>query len=343
MRGKLLLSLCAILLASFAMAAPELRNDHPSHYIVKPGDTLWDISATFLENPWEWPHLWRGNSHIENPHLIYPGDELVLHMYNNQPALEVNGDGTGRVVKLSPRVRAHALDDAVPPIPLSEIKPFLNESQILTQAQLENSPYIVAQAGEHMIGATGDKIYASAITSNQHKTFTIYRPDGVYQDPDTKEVLGYAGLHIGDAHLLRPGDPATLRLNAVKQEVRIGDLLCPLASGHETTNFIPKPPNVTVNGKILAVIGGVTEIGPHNVVVINRGQRNGLKQGDVLAVHRTGRRIMDPMQKNKALTLPNERSGEMMVFRTFDKVSYALVVRATHPIHIFDTVTHPQA
>ena len=330
-------------LLSISVATAEnlkLRPNHPTEYVVKTGDTLWGISDQFLENPWLWPQLWQRNPQINNPHLIFPGDVLALHYVNGRPVLSLEHGG---IVKLSPKIRTAPLRHAIPPIPLSEIKPFLTASLILDKDELINAPYIVAYAGEHIVGGENQKMYVRGIPNDRNQSFSVFRDRGIYKDPETTEILGYSALHVGDARLQIFGKPSTFLITSSNQEVRIGDRLTPANKMHINTSFYPKKPRAKVEGFILDVIGGVTQIGQHQVVVISKGKNDGLQVGDVLAVYRTGHKIVDPVKihKHETIQLPNERTGEIMVFRTFSRLSYALVMRATSSIHVSDTVTNP--
>jgi len=200
----------------------------------------------------------------------------------------------------------------------------------------------VAHADEHVIVGSGDTIYVKGIPAQGPLTYNVYRPNGKYHDPDTNEMLGFAALHVGEAKIKHRSAPTTLILTVSTQEVLIGDRLYPIDQTHMAASFSPQAPKTTIKGKIIAVMNGVTEIGQHNVVVLNRGDRNNLRAGDVLAIYRAGRVIKDPADENgDAITLPDVRAGELMVFRTFPKVSYALVMHATSPIHTMDVVGNP--
>jgi nucleoid-associated protein YgaU len=338
---KILTLIIAALLAGAAVASSvALKPGHPQRYVVVKGDTLWDIAAKFLKNPWQWPNIWYANPQVKNPHLIYPGDTLTLVWVNGKPQIRIR---RGRpTIKLSPHARAIPLDKAIPTIPLSAIGPFLNRTRVVGKDELEKSPYIVSHADNRVIAGANQRVYVRGIKVS-HGQYAVVRKGDVYTDPVTKEVLGYEATYIGTASLERPGDPATLRLLDTTREALMGDRLLASSGQDFNTNFMPHAPRKKVNGQIISVVDGVSQIGQHQVVVINRGKREGMEVGHVLAVYQKGETVPDlvtPNRKDK-VKLPDERAGLLMVFRTFDKVSYALVMRATRAMHVYDYVRNP--
>ncbi len=332
--------LAAALVALAAHAAQEvaLNPDHPDRYVVKRGDTLWDIAARFLRDPWLWPEIWYVNPQIENPHLIYPGDVISLAYIDGKPRLVL--ERGRRTVKLSPRVRELPLDEAIPTIPLDAIRPFLSRPRVLGEGEFEAAPYVVASADEHLIAASGMRVYARGVDQGRGARYAVLRRGEVYRDPDTGEVLGLEAIHVADAEVQRGGDPAVLVLRRSSRETLPGDRLFPVGEDRYTDNFLPRAPERQVQGRIISVFDGVSRIGQYQVVVLNRGARDGMEPGHVLAVYRAGETIRDPVRKEK-VTLPDERAGIVMVFRTFDRVSYALVMSATRAIRVLDRVRNP--
>ncbi len=332
--------LAAALVALAAHAAQEvaLNPDHPDRYVVKRGDTLWDIAARFLRDPWLWPEIWHVNPQIENPHLIYPGDVISLVYVDGKPRLVL--ERGRRTVKLSPQVRELPLDEAIPTIPLDAIRPFLSRPRVLGEGEYEAAPYVVASADEHLIAASGMRVYARGVLGDAGARYAVLRRGQVYRDPDTGEVLGLEAIHVADAQVQRPGDPAVLVLQRSTRETLVGDRLFPVGEDRYTDNFLPRAPQQQVQGRIIAVFDGVSRIGQYQVVVLNRGARDGMEPGHVLAVYRAGETIRDPVRREK-VTLPDERAGIVMVFRTFDRVSYALVMSATRAIRVLDRVRNP--
>ena len=332
--------LAAALVALAAHAAQEvaLNPEHPDRYVVKRGDTLWDIAARFLRDPWLWPEIWYVNPQIENPHLIYPGDVISLAYIDGKPRLVL--ERGRRTVKLSPRVRELPLDEAIPTIPLDAIRPFLSRPRVLGEGEFEAAPYVVASADEHLIAASGMRVYARGVDRGRGARYAVLRRGEVYRDPDTGEVLGLEAIHVADAEVQRGGDPAVLVLRRSSRETLPGDRLFPVGEDRYTDNFLPRAPERQVQGRIISVFDGVSRIGQYQVVVLNRGARDGMEPGHVLAVYRAGETIRDPVRKEK-VTLPDERAGIVMVFRTFDRVSYALVMSATRAIRVLDRVRNP--
>ncbi len=313
---------------------------HPDDYTVVKGDTLWDISARFLSKPWYWPEVWYANPQIKNPHLIYPGDVISLVYVNGRPQLRLRRGGTD---KLSPQIRSEPLDTAIPTIPIDAIQQFLNHSRVVSQQELDAAPYLVESADEHLITGAGDRIYVRRITAPTPLHYGVYQQGKPYRDPDTGEALGVEALYVGDATLQRFGDPSTLLLAHSTREAVIGDRLLPMDENEVQRNFMPHAPATAVKGRIISVVDGVTQIGQHQVVVLNRGTRDGMEVGHVLAIFQAGSTVADKVsgKRGDTVTLPDERAGILMVFRTFDRVSYALVMSATRPIHVLDKVSNP--
>lgn len=338
---KLLAMVFALLMASLAFADTiALKANHPDRYVVVKGDTLWGIAGRFLRNPWLWPEVWYVNSQIKNPHLIYPGDVITLSYVNGKPRLTVQR-GMPTVV-LKPHAQPEPLNQAIPAIPLDAIQQFLTEPLVTDKNELKHAPYIVHIANEHIIGGAGDRIYVRRIKNARHQRFTVYRPSKPLIDPETHQLLGYEALYVGNARLLSFGHPSTLKLTRTSQEAAVGDRLRPVSERELRANFIPHAPKKPINGRIISVLNGVTQIGQYQVVVLNRGTRAGVNPGTVLAIYQTGRVIRDPVDgKHDKVKLPNERAGVLMVFRSFDRVSYGLVMSATRALHIEDTVRNP--
>lgn len=368
--------------------AQTVRADRPDVYTVQRGDTLWDISARFLKEPWLWPEIWQANPQIENPHLIYPGDEISLVYEGGEPRLRVR---RGRpVVKLSPSVRVVRRGaEAIPAIPIDAISQFLSRPRVVDEGYLETVPYVVSVGNEHLIAGAGFRIYARGRGLAGTNRFAVFRQGGPYVDPDTDQVLGYEALYLGDAMLERPGDPTTLRLVQSQREILAGDRLLPVDEQRIDGNLIPRPPGSTVRGAIIEVVDGVTQIGQYQIVVLNLGESNGLEPGTVLSVWQRGAVVEDKFYRGSSreesepeplietdparqggidgltmaadqvvrdlqrtvksafsprgdfVALPDERAGTIMVFRTYDRISYALVMDAERAMHVLDRVTNP--
>ncbi len=356
-KKALSLLLAALLLSVVAVAqdAVELSPDHPTRYIVKRGDTLWDISAHFLVEPWRWPEIWQTNPQVENPHLIFPGDELALFYRDGQPVVQITRRGEGavsrrtgpRTVKLSPRARVLERDDAVPTIPIDAIRPFLARPRVLGPGEFEAAPYVVSAGREHLVAALGMRVFVRGLNPAQGTRFGVFRRGQVYRNPsDPDDILGREAIHVADAVVEKPGDPATVLLLTSTQEVRAGDRLFPVTDDQVVSNFTPRAPDGDVNGQIISVVDGVTQIGENDIVVLNLGSQDGMEEGLVLGIFQSGDRVEDLWaQENGArgvfVDLPELRAGTVMVFRPFDRVSYALVMQATRAMHLLDTAKNP--
>ena len=332
----------AVLFAASLYAADVVLNpDHPDRYVVVKGDTLWDISAMFLRDPWLWPEVWYVNPQIANPHLIYPGDILNLVYVDGQPQLRMTrGYPT---VDLGPQIREQSLADAIPTIPIDAIRPFLTRALVVDANELDSAPYVVASAGEHVITGVSDRVYVRGIDDSEASVYDIFEPGGPYIDPDTNEVLGYEALYVGTGPIEQFGDPSTLFLAETTREIRTGDRLRPAEQASPITHYQPHAPGEDLEGHIISVIDGVTQIGQFNVVAIDLGTREGIEVGHVFRVFSKGHVIKDSFsgKRNDTVKLPDEDAGLLMVFRTFDKVSFGLIMKATSAIHINDFVRTP--
>lgn len=333
---------------SIQASAVDLKAGHPDTYTVKKGDTLWDISGTFLNEPWQWPELWHVNPQIENPHLIYPGDILKLVYIDGQPALTVQrGPRTltykkGDTVKLTPQVRTEPLDTVIPAIPLEYIQSYLVDNRVLTEEELAKAPYILAGDEQHIVMGSGDYIYGRGDWSQPHQAYGVYRKGPAYIDPETKEVLGVAALDLGLARYENAEkDVARFKLTKSREDIRPGDRLLPTEERKVDSVFYPKSPQGEVKGQIIHVFSGVRNVSQHDVVVLNLGERDGISIGDVLAVLGKGETVKDRVT-SELVKLPDERRGVLMVFRTFEKVSYGLILRAESPLKVLDVVKNPK-
>jgi len=306
--------------------------------VVKKGDTLWDISGVFLEKPWNWPQLWHVNPQVENPNLIYPGDELNLTYVDGKPQLTLT---RGRDVRLDPQVRMTPIERAIPAIPLEAVNAFLNRGRILAEADFKGAPYVLAGKEGHIVSGAGDEIFGRGKFNSDVTGYGIYRRGEAYVDPDTNELLGIQARDIGTAKLLaEEGEVATMAMNRSTEEVRRGDSLLPEEERRINANFFPSAPDNKIHGYLLSVEGGVSQIGRMNVVVINKGARDGLAEGNLLAIYKKGETVRDSVT-NDLVKTPDFRAGLLMVFRTFEKVSYGLVLRAERPLSVGDGIRNP--
>lgn len=328
----------------------ELAPGAPDKHIVVKGDTLWDISATFLKSPWRWPEVWQLNrEQIADPHWIYPGDIVYLDNSGASPRLRLGkrvdpmaadgrpGDGVSR---LEPVIRAGQLDkDAISTISLAAIEAFINRPLIVDEKGLAESPRIIAtQEGRVYLGR-GDRAYVRGIKEDGIADWHVYRPAKPLLDPDTRKPLAYEALYLGTAQVVRKGDPTTIRIVGNAEEIGEGDRLVP-ADAARTVNFAPRAPDGDVSGKIVSVYRGITQVGKNSVVALNVGKNHGLSVGHVLTVQLTGKLAKD-REANEVVKLPNEPIGQLLVFRTFDNISYGLVVDASQSISVGDSVVNP--
>ena len=314
-----------------------LSANSPDEYVVQVGDTLWDIAGTFLNDPWFWPEIWYVNPEIVNPHLIYPGDVLGLVYIDGQPRITTLRAGTYR---MSPQARITPLSEAVSSIPYESISAFLTTGVVLEKEEADAMPYLLRTRGDHLIAAAGNEVYVrGAGSARAGSRYSVVHVGEPLHDPDDGRLVGYQGIWVGEGTMRRAGDPATLWLTETAQEAKEGDRLLP-----ETVdiplNFFPKAPSAQIDGTIMSVVGGVTQIGQYQVVVVNRGTRDGLSIGDVLTVFQAGEEIEDRVRGGQ-VTLPDEEAGTVMMFKVYDEISYGLVMEATQAIHVLDAVRNP--
>jgi hypothetical protein len=300
MLNKIILVLALFLTPSLILADTLAINpDHPDKYVVEKGDTLWDISARFLEQPWRWSEIWKGNPQIDNPHLIYPGDVISLSYEGGQPVLSVNsGTGmvvSGRNVRLSPQIRSDYREDAISTIPIDAIHQFLVRPLVVSEDEMDSWPYVVASYDEHLIAGTGNKIYIRGLPEDlSSRRYSIYRKGPAYINPRKDSgVLGYEAIHVGDAIIEREGDPATAIITDAKREVLSGDKLVMESVDDVDTAIIPHSPNSEVEGNILSVVDGVSQIGQYQVVVLDVGNDDGVETGTVLGIYQSGYTVQD--------------------------------------------------
>ncbi len=337
----------ALVLLICCMAGPamaqsiDLKPDHPDRYVVVKGDTLWDISARFLRDPWLWPEVWQANPQIANPHLIYPGDTIALEFRDGRPVLRLQRGR--RTVKLSPKMRVQELDQAIPTIDPEAIRHFLNQARVAEEEELNRAPYVLEGVERRLLAGTpGERIYARGITGQETTRFGVYRIGGKYLNPaDSKDILGHEVVRVATAVLDKGGDPATLRVTDISREIRAGDRLLPVGRDSAADQHLfPRAPQPGTKGSIISVFDGVSMVGQYQGVVLNLGRQQGIQAGHVLAVFQANGRVRDPVT-GEEVKLPDERAGVLLVFRTFDRVSYALLMESTRPVRVGDSVRNP--
>ncbi len=310
----------------------QLRPDRPERHVVVKGDTLWGIASRFLTDPWRWAGVWKINEQIRNPHLIYPGDVVVLRIVDGKPELTVE--------RLEPKVRVESLVQPIPTVPYTAIAPFLNQPLIVGRHELERAGYVTAGLDARTALGSNDEFYARGLGQNPPEHYQLFRPGRPLTDPDTGEILAYEAHYLGDARLLKSGDPSKLQVTRVRQEIGPTDRLLKAPREVSQPHYFPHAPKKPLFGRILSATLGLREFGPMSVVAINLGAREGMEEGHVMRIMRARTRARDPLTRGPYV-VPEEESGLLMVFRVFERVSYALVMDATRPIHIYDAVRTP--
>lgn len=384
-----LLMLCCLPTISLADDV-QLQPNHPERYVVVKGDTLWGISGKFLKDPWMWPKVWKMNrAQIKNPHLIYPGDVIVLDTSSGSPQFHVLHE----TVTLQPGIREEAIEkEAIPTIAPNVIAPFLTQPLVIENGELHDAPVIIAGPENRVAFGSGIKVYTTGIEEGSGLLWNIYRPGKALIDPDTKQQLGIEALYLGDARVETFGDPASVTILRAREEIFTDDKLVVAPETVQAT-FIPRAPDSEIHGSIMTIYGGVAEAGNNSIVSINRGAKDGLEVGHVLSINRLGTYVSrDPKKKKLAqkyplkepkfpdtdygeeastkkdkdkakieapppvekdtakdeqandktqIKLPDERIGLLMIFRTFERVSYGLILQISQPVNVLDLVQTP--
>jgi hypothetical protein len=323
----------------------RVQDDAPLRYVVKKGDTLWAISKKFLKDPWQWPEVWTtNNTRVTNPHLIYPGEELLLVYKDKKPQIVPSGEMAveNTADKLSPRIRQLPLEQAIPTIPIAAIRQFLKGPRVVTDDELSRAPYVVEFNELHLAGSAGMGAYVKNLARPLRAGYSVVRRGDAYRDPDTGELLGYEAIPTAEGEVRELGKLSTVQLLSSTREVNVGDRLLPQESDLFNANFYPHAPNGAVGGRIISVYDGLSEIGQFQIVTLNRGAKQGLEPGHVLSILQAGGLASDPYAPGK-LQLPDEFAGTLLIFKVTPRVSYGLVMEATRAIHVLDKVEKPRA
>jgi hypothetical protein len=398
-----LILLMTPLAPALAADASALQEGAPDQYIVVPGDTLWGISGRFLKDPWKWPEVWRMNQEqLRNPHRIYPGDVIVLDRSGAELQLRLlraDDPATGAAtaaaaaapgaapapardtVKLSPRTRAQPLaDKAIPAISPSVIEPFLSRPLVVGQDELDSAPFVLANQENHVAIGAGSVAYVEGLSSDKGDIWQLFRRGDALIDPDTDDILGYQATYLGEARVIRRGNPATIEITKSAQEIYAGDRLLPAAKERPTFSYVPRAPWKPVRGRIMSTYASLGETGPLGIVALSKGSKDGLEVGHVLAIYKNQTTLtygtrMAPLYGREGLSLsdsprayyreeltprdaplyergrritveeaaklPDDRFGLVMVFRTFDRAAFGLVMQASRPVAVNDLVTNP--
>ena len=338
---------CLVALSAWGQAPKPrsplaLKPNAPDRYVVVPGDTLWGIAERFTDSPWRWPELWNMNrDQIRNPHRIYPGNVILIDRSTGRLAMA----GT---VKLSPRVRTESMmGEAIPTIPPQAIEPFLSRPLLIEPDGIDSAPRIVALDEGRVVAGDGGKAFVSGMGGSKEASWSLYRRGNALIDPDSNTTLGYEAIYLGTAKVLQTGEPATIELASVTQEIGVGDRLVP-AGRPEIVRYAPHAPAARLEGRVISIYGGlntVGEAGQFSIIALNRGRADGLELGHVLALYRNRGTAIDPTlpkgSPDAVVQLPEERYGLTFVFRVFDRVSYALVMSASRPVIPRDFVRTP--
>lgn len=332
--------------------------EYPQTYIVQKGDTLWDISSVFLRDPWHWPEIWYKNPQVGNPHLIYPGDELAIIYIGGQKFVQIvrrGEDGevlsTGgasasgmKIVKLSPRVRSESIDASIPSIPIDSIQHLLSRPLIIDEEELKRSAYVISSQDAHLINSSNDTLYVRKLdTSSGNGRYQIFRPNKPLHDPVTRELLGYEATYVGETKLLLGGDPATVLVTNSEREILRNDRVIPIDNTNFERDFFPKPPAIEVRGEVVSLLDAISMLGQYQTIAINLGFRDGVATGNLLEIRRLGDVIPDSEEEDPTfrVKLPDERVGMAMIIRSFEKMSYALIMEADRPVVLTDYLQTP--
>jgi LysM domain len=320
-----------------------LKPDAPERYTVKKGDTLWDISERYTDDAWQWPNIWYQNPQINDPHLIFPGDIIGLMAVGGEMKVAVVERGMeSRTVKMTPTARIEPIESAIPTIPMDAIMPFIVNNRIVQAGELEGAPYVLAAGGGRIMNGAGGVAYGRGdFSAGIANAYGIFRASKIYKDPITEEVLGLEAKEIGLANVMsNEKDIVKLDLVKTSQQVKEGDRLLTTENRQLVARFQPKAPDEYVDGFIISVPGGVTQIGQYSMIVINKGKRDGVSEGAILDIMKRGEIVRDRTKEEK-VRLPAEKAGQLMVFRSYEKLSYALVVKATRSLNVGDQVRSP--
>lgn len=332
--------------AAKATAPLELAPNAPERYTIVRGDTLWDISGKYLKSPWRWPELWRMNKEdIKNPHLIYPGQVLVLTFdADGKPRLCIEGRSCGegsRDVKLEPKVYVDPNKKAIASIPYDLIRPYLERPLVMDLDTMDSLPRIVSAENDRIALGSGDKVFVTGIIGRDKQVWHTYRPGRPLVEMGSREILGYEAIYTGSARLIVEGEPSTLQLTRSAQEVSRGDRLVPEVEP-SIISFMPRAPDKAIRGEILTIYGTVGHAGRYSVISFSRGASDGVEVGHVFNLKTAGRYVDERFNGIKRTHLtPEQQTGLVFVFQVFDRVSYGLIMTSDDPIRIGDIVSSP--
>jgi LysM repeat protein len=321
-----------------------LKTSAPEQYIVQKGDTLWDLSSKFLNQPWYWPEIWYMNPQVQNPHLIYPGDVINVFYVGGKPYLTINGDNrVSGIERLSPIMRGEPIEATRQVIPIQAIEQFLTRPLVVSSDELDASPHIVASSGGRLIYGSNDLVYVrDAAELSLDSSYNVYRPGDAFKDPITDELLGYEAIHVGDGKIVKEGEPASLYLTDSNREILRGDRILVAETIDANSTFYPHPPEQDVNGYVIYLYDAISQVGTYQVIAVNLGKNQGIEKGHLLAISRAGEIVTDPYAKKgqeETVALPSDHTADALVYRVFDNLSYLFILDANRPVRNGDIVT----
>lgn len=353
---KISLVFCASLISFNAFSDNvALKSSHPSEYTVVKGDTLWDISGKFLQNPWQWGSIWKMNKDIKNPNSIYPGETIVLTYVNGEPKLSLKGGKSEPVngqLEFYPHTRISDISNAIGTIPQDKIAKYMTSPRIVSQNELDNAPYVVEFKGDHLLAGKGSDVYVKNLKEGV-SDYVVYRQGDTYTDPVTHKILGYEAVYSGDAYLKEMGDPSTITITNASSEIKKGERLLSKEAESNAITFIPSAPDTKIDAVIISAFNKNKLVGNYEVVVLNKGKNDGLKIGNVLTIFTVGKAAEDKFAKKESddfwsfekkamVKLPDQNVGDLMVFRLFDEMSYALVMKTSAEVKVLDYARSPK-
>lgn len=346
-RLKSLLQICAIgVLLSSPLIGVHAQNltvfsNSPKAYVVKEGDTLWDIASLFLDEPWRWPEIWQKNPAVQDPDLIYPGDVLNLVYVDGSPRI-VMDRGSRQVVRLSPQVRESPLLSPIPVIARQALRGFLAENRIIEKADYDNAPYILASATDNLIMGAGHEAYVRGDWTSNVKNYEVFRLGAAYVDEESDELLGQEAINLGEITIVADEGEGLKRALIVssKEELKAGDRLLPRETSPLDPSFFPSTPSGTMQGQIVGLLDNKSKAAQFESIVIDIGARDGLRVGDILSIERAVPPVRDPIS-NKPVALPATEIGLVLTYRTFEKLSYGVILSLTQPSAKGDIVSAP--
>jgi len=355
---KALVGLVSALVVSMSLAQGGLlRQDRPETYLVADGDTLWTIASQFLQNPERWPEVWQPDPYLDNSDFIYPGDVLRIGYVDGSPRILVQR-GDREVAELRPVMREQPLASAIPAIPLEAIENSFTRNRIVSQEELDAAPYIVENVAVNLAIATGDEVHVRGQWPAGTTSFEVYRPFREHEDPEDDDILlGIELEYLGFASIAAVESPDLRRvlINNSAKEIRVGDRLLVREQSEIGATIFPTEPAAGIEGRIVAFLGNETMASQLDTVLVDLGARDNLAVGDVLAITKEGTAVVDQVERERMsfmdrirailrgdrLDLPGDETGTLLVYRTFESMSYGVILSSLQPIELTDVVTTP--